>query len=341
MRILFYSDTHLGYDFPIRPRLERRRRGAEFFAGFEQVLKYARENEIELLIHGGDFFYRSKVPQLVISKAYEMLFEFSENGIPTVIVPGNHGESWLPQSIFIKHPQIHVFEKPQTFHLERKGIQIAISGFPFVRHNIRDKFPNLVRQTEWDKQYDDIKLLCFHQAVEGAKVRNYTFRYGEEIIRQKDISDNFSCILSGHIHRKQILWLKREKRTIPLFYAGSTQPTSFREIGEKKGFWILDFHQFCNGWRLAKFDFITLPTRPMTEIVIEYNIKNEKQLRDFLKSKIQMLDQNAIVKLKYRNPQIMLLLKAEFLSDIFPKTMKFQVSNNYRQNSDRNLKLLL
>ena len=45
MKILFFSDTHLGFDYPIRPRIVRRRRGQDFFNNFERVLKYSLENK--------------------------------------------------------------------------------------------------------------------------------------------------------------------------------------------------------------------------------------------------------------------------------------------------------
>ena len=37
IRILFLADTHLGYDLPFRPRIQRRRRGPEFFANFNDM----------------------------------------------------------------------------------------------------------------------------------------------------------------------------------------------------------------------------------------------------------------------------------------------------------------
>ena len=51
IRIVFFSDTHLGFDYPVRgvrktrgvrKAGERRRRGADFFDNFERVLRYAR-----------------------------------------------------------------------------------------------------------------------------------------------------------------------------------------------------------------------------------------------------------------------------------------------------------
>ncbi len=53
-RVLFVSDTHLGFDLPARPRVERRRRGPDFFANFERALAPALRGEADLVVHGGD-----------------------------------------------------------------------------------------------------------------------------------------------------------------------------------------------------------------------------------------------------------------------------------------------
>ena len=47
VRILFLADTHLGFDFPFRPRIRRRRRGPEFFANFKKALQPALTGDID------------------------------------------------------------------------------------------------------------------------------------------------------------------------------------------------------------------------------------------------------------------------------------------------------
>ena len=82
IRITLLADTHLGFDYPLRPRIKRNRRGYDFFNNFDRVLQIARENHSDLVIHGGDFFFRSKVPESIVQIAYEKLLEFASTGIP-------------------------------------------------------------------------------------------------------------------------------------------------------------------------------------------------------------------------------------------------------------------
>jgi len=60
--MLFLADTHLGFDYPFRPRVQRRRRRPDFFRNYELALRPAHRREVDLVVHGGDVFYRSKVP---------------------------------------------------------------------------------------------------------------------------------------------------------------------------------------------------------------------------------------------------------------------------------------
>ena len=109
LRIVFLADTHLGFDYPVKPRIKRRRRGPDFFANFRQVLEYARQTRPDIVLHGGDLFFRSKIPPKIIDLVYGDLFDFAGEGIPLLIVPGNHERSILPASLFLNHPNIHIF----------------------------------------------------------------------------------------------------------------------------------------------------------------------------------------------------------------------------------------
>ena len=64
-RILLLADTHLGFDLPLRPRVERPRRGADFFRNFELALRPALQGKVDLVIHGGDLAQIGVVRKLV------------------------------------------------------------------------------------------------------------------------------------------------------------------------------------------------------------------------------------------------------------------------------------
>lgn len=296
--LIFFADTHLGFDFPLHPRVEKEHRGPDFFRNYERVLDYARERNADLVIHGGDLFFRSRVPQAIVDMAYERIFEFAGSGIPLFIVPGNHERSKLPPSLFIAHPKIHIFHDPSVFRLHLKGAELAVCGFPFEGGDIRAKFPGIASNLLEKVGNADIKLLCMHEIVEGAKIgpSNYTFRYGSQVIRRKDLPRGFHCILSGHIHRQQVLRQSHDgdPEPVTLIYPGSVERTSFAEKDEEKGFYELKFSQNNNRWLLSSYEFIRLPARPMIEISID----DEKTLPQTLEAKLKELEPGSVVRLK-------------------------------------------
>lgn len=336
IRLIFFADTHLGFDYPIKPRVNRRRRGPDFFNNFRRVLSYATETKADFVVHGGDLFFRSLVPHKIVDMVYADLFEFAKVGIPIFIVPGNHERSILPTSLFLNHPNIRIFHKPGTFKLDIGGTQIALSGFPCDRKEIRKSFRSLLEETGWKDHSATMKLLCIHQAVEGAQVgpSNYTFRWGSDVIRLADLPKDALAVLCGHIHRKQILRNQTNfvQNGIPVIYPGSTERTSFAEKLEEKGFFEIDFQSSPeNGWQIDRLNFIKLPTRPMVDLYLESGLK-EENLESFIWGRISTMDKDSIVRLKCSqdlDPQVRSLVTSRFLRELFPETMNFQFSANF------------
>lgn len=331
IRFIFFSDTHLGFDFPVRPRINRRRRGQDFFDNFQKVLDFARNARVDFVLHGGDFFFRSKVPAFIIDLAYTALLDFLESGIPFYVVPGNHERSRLPDSLIFSHPNLHVFNEPRTFELNLAAGKLSLTGFPFERNYIRNNFLSLLNQAGWHKTTPSAKLLCMHQLVEGAQVGpwNNTFHFGKDVIKKKDLPSNCAAILVGHIHRRQILKIFNESKDmiIPLIFSGSVERTSFNEKYEKKGFFEIELTEPSgHNWQVKYAKFIKLYARPMIDIQIS-DVKNIHRIKSYLQAQVKQLDKDAIVRLKFTNPmttQVRTMLTADFYRNIFPPTMNFQ-----------------
>ena len=282
IKIIFFADTHLGFDYPVRPRVDRRRRGQDFFDNFQKVLNHAVDSKADLIIHGGDFFFRSRIPPKIINMAYDILLKFADKNIPIFMVPGNHERSNLPLALHLNHPNINIFHTPKTMFLEIKGNKILLAGFPCLRNNIRDRFQSMLKVTNYMANGADIKLLCLHQTVEGAQILNYTFRYGKDVIRMADLPLDFHAVLTGHIHRKQVLLKQGDGYSIPVIYPGSTERTSFSEKAEEKGFFeILFGRSRGKNQEIQNLNFIKLPTRPMEDLLLE-NIVNGSNLKYYI-----------------------------------------------------------
>jgi DNA repair exonuclease SbcCD nuclease subunit len=168
-----------------------------------------------------------------------------------------------------------------------------------------------VEETNWRKKRANINILCLHQAIDGATVgpSNYTFRNREEVIDIDDIPDGINLVLSGHIHRRQIL---RTRTGIPVIYSGSIERTSFAERDEPKGFYDITV---ASDSAQPRIKFIELPTRPM--IILNQN--NSMKKSEILKH-LQTIPQNAIVRLQMGNNLTLNEIRAEC-----PESMIFSV----------------
>ena len=124
IKILFIADTHLGYDLPSKPRIDRRRRGYDFFANYKLALQPALKQEVDLVVHGGDLFYRSKIPSGLVDKAFTPLVDIADKNIPVFIVPGNHERSKIPLHLSLIHEKIYIFEGRK--YAERYSFSINI-----------------------------------------------------------------------------------------------------------------------------------------------------------------------------------------------------------------------
>ncbi|MFC1607441.1 exonuclease SbcCD subunit D [Candidatus Latescibacterota bacterium] len=333
-RILFISDTHLGFDYPFRPRIQRRRRGPDFFANFNRALEPAIRGEVDCVIHGGDILYRSKVPAGLVDMAFEPLRRVADNKVPVFVVPGNHERSAIPYRLLAQYPHIHIFDQPQTFSLNTGDITIAISGFPYERTNVRGRFPGLVRQTGGLDTKADCRLLCVHHCVEGATVGpgNYTFRYNDDVIRVADIPGEFAAVLSGHIHRHQILTkdLNGNPLDVTVFYPGSVERTSFAEKDEAKGYLILEIG--TNGsdkGHIVNWVFHELPARPMVQLVIRGENMTGKALAEHIEETLLAQSKDSVVKIRIHGKlgdDALETVRADSIRKLSPQTMNVQVN---------------
>jgi DNA repair exonuclease SbcCD nuclease subunit len=292
MRVLFVSDTHLGIDLPARPRVERRRRGEDFFRSFERALAPAFAGEVDVVLHGGDLLYRSRVPPWLAEAALAPLRRVASSGIPVRVVPGNHERARIPYPLLALHPNLHVFDRPCTFTLEARGLRVAFVGFPYASQ-VRSRFVSLLADARRGERAADARVLCLHQCIEGATCgpRDFTFRTGEDVIRQVDLPRDLAVVLSGHVHRHQVL---RSRDGPGVVYAGSVERTSFAEAGETKGVVVLEL----SAAGLAAMDFRPLLARPMLIRPISVAGLGAAQVRSRLAQVLEGTPPDAVVQLR-------------------------------------------
>jgi exonuclease SbcD len=246
IRVLLLADTHLGqYD--------------DSYATFAEALQPALRGEVDLVVHGGDVFYRSRVKADAVMRTFAPLKRIADAGIPVVVVPGNHERSAIPFPLLAMHPNVHLIDRPRTVVLSIHGMRVAIAGFPCLRNGIAAAFASLVGETAWTSVEADVRLLMLHQSVEGATVGpvDFVFRNSADVIPGRAIPVGFAAVLAGHIHRHQVLRRDLAGRPMhaPVFYPGSIERVSHAERDETKGYVTLNLAPSETGGRVHSWQF--------------------------------------------------------------------------------------
>ncbi|HEX9107406.1 MAG TPA: metallophosphoesterase [Longimicrobiales bacterium] len=340
IRVLFLADTHLGFDLPVRPRVPRRRRGHDFLANYATALAPALAGDVDLVVHGGDIFDAPAVHASVGYQALEPLRRVAEAGVPVFVVPGNHERSAIPHAHFLAHPLVHVFDRPRSFTLEVRGMTLALAGFPYERRGVRTLFPQLLGATGWRPGMADQSLLCVHHCVEGAQVgpADFTFRYAADVIRGADIPAGLAAVLSGHIHRHQVLTrdLAGCPLAAPVLYPGSIERTAFAEMGERKGFMLLQLPATPD--EAASWEFRELPARPMILRELRAEGRSAAQLDSALRDIVASVPRDAVLAVRVPGEltgEQLRVLSAPHLRSFVPETMNVDVQAEWPGRKER------
>lgn len=265
-------------------------------------------------------FFRSKIPESIVAMAYEPLLPLAEAGIQILLVPGNHERSRLPESPLFHHPNIHVFKQPDTVVLNSDGHRVAFGGFPFVRERIGPLFDGVLTETALLETEAELKILCMHQAIDGSCVGpvNFTFRKGNDVIGRDQIPKEIPLVLSGHLHRRQILNGPGELRVV---YPGSIERTSFAEKDEAKGFYLIDIDVDPPSF---SFEFVELDARNMEDIVLPENLSGSEEIHDYIQYGSMHIASDSILRIAATDQQLA-VIKISEIRDLLPASMNVEL----------------
>jgi hypothetical protein len=169
---------------------------------------------------------------------------------------------------------------------------VAFAGFPYAGQ-VRTRFAGLLAAARAGEGEADVRVLCLHHCVEGATCGpgDFTFRAGDDVIRAAELPRDFAVVLSGHIHRHQVL---RPGDGPEVVYAGSVERTSFAEAGETKGVVIIDL----SPGGVAALDFRPLPARPMVVRRLSFRGMAPERIRSHLAQVLEATPPDAVGQLR-------------------------------------------
>lgn len=232
MRIVHFSDTHLGYSdygkFDSATGVNQRE--LDTYAAFKEIVDYIIATKPDLVIHAGDLFDSIRPSNRAISEALNQLFRLSKEGIPTVIIAGNHStpRQRSTDSIFsiLKFfPNIYPIFEGRYQRLEIGDCAIHAIPHMYSDEELRDGVASL--KPDGNFKYN---VMVAHTAIRGAQIASWG-EFKEQTIPLDALKPEFNYIALGHYHR-----FLRINGTQNAYYCGSPERFSFNEVGDKKGF---------------------------------------------------------------------------------------------------------
>ena len=230
MRMVHLSDTHLGHSDYNRFNSETgiNQREADIYRAFEEVVDHIVKTKPDLVIHAGDLFDGIRPSNRAISEAMEQLSRISREGIPTVVVAGNHSTPRLRSTDTIFRvlgyiPNVH-----------------PVAGGTYEKRIIKDCavhcVPHAYSDTELKEGLERLmpdtacryNVMVAHAAVSGTRETSWV-EFKEQRIPRSALNPGFDYIALGHYHDYQ-------KIRDNAYYCGSPERLSFREVGQTKGF---------------------------------------------------------------------------------------------------------
>jgi len=293
MKFLQISDTHLGYH-----QYGLSERGQDFFDVFEEAVEIAINENVDFILHSGDFFHTSRPSNEVFLKSINLIRKLKEKNIPVFVISGNHDRGNQVRDISpLKILESFGLKVVEQGSIEYEGV--IISGLKYiskvaVRENgIKEILEKYLEESP-DKNAKH--LLMLHHEFQP-------FFPNSTLNLNKDIPEGFDYIGIGHYHIPQKPF---DLKGSLIVYSGSTEFTAYNEKEENypKGVHLLKYEN-----KQFNYDFIQLNRRrPFIRIEVNDNIED---LVSILKENIE-----ESYELSYKKP--VLILKGN-VKNITPK----------------------
>ena len=300
MRIIHFSDIHIGVENygRIDPATGLSTRMGDFLAAFDELVDYALDNQVDLVIFAGDAF-KSREPNQTQQREFaKRIARLAGEEIKVFLLVGNHD---LPHALArataieiydtLAIRNVTVADKPGTWRIDTRSGPIQIVALPWPRRSLllaREGTKNLT----YDQMNDEIQriltqrllkeaealdpalpaILTAHVTVAQATLgseRSMMVGSDHILLLGNVALPAFDYVALGHIHKTQVL-----SQDPPVVYSGSLQRVDFSEEKDEKGFYVIQLDPTQEPGRRA-IDYRFQPVKARPFVTIDVTIKPE------------------------------------------------------------------
>ncbi len=363
MKILHFADLHLGVESYgcIDPATGISSRLLDFLSALDQVMDYALENRVDLVLFCGDA-YKSREPSQTQQREFaKRINRLSTSGIPIFLLVGNHD---LPNAIgkattteifdTLAVKNVYVSNRPGIYRIQTNGGIIQIASLPWLRRSLL-----LSKEDTKNLDFDQINqklqqvltniivanaskldpglpsILAAHVWVAGAQIgseRLMTIGQEHVLLLSNVAHPAFDYIALGHIHRHQVL-----SDNPPVVYAGSLERLDFGEEEDEKGFYLVEIEpDQAAGNRRVSFDFHPVTGRRFLTINVNIEPGDTDPPSTVLKAIVEREEKvnGAIVRLQISLPvEIEGQLRDNDIRDALKEAYYFTIAKDIRREA--------
>ncbi len=327
MKILHFSDTHLGFnDLDIINEDNINQREADFYDAFSQIVEQIKEIKPNYIIHTGDLFHRTSPSNRAITFALEQFKIINSLNIPFILIAGNHS---TPRTN-LSSPILKIFENFENIYVsyEQKYEKIEFEDIIFhcLPHmNDETKALSQIELCEESINKSKKNIMMMHCSV-GAWY--FMQEFGEWVYpsSKEYIFEKMDYIALGHWHG-----FGKVGKHENVYYSGSLERTSLNDKRNSKGFALVTLENKLD----VEYKEIQIRT------ILEFNIDCEN-----LEESIKELDlsniKNTICEVKLVNLTTMqsIDINNADIKNIFKEALyvnlkrEFKISNNETKIED-------
>ena len=321
MKILHFSDTHLGFnDLDILNEENINQREADFYDAFSQVVEQIKIIKPDYIIHTGDLFHRSSPSNRAITYALEKFLEIDLLDIPFILIAGNHS---TPRTN-LSSPILRIFQNFKNVHISYKQEYKKIEFDDVVFHTLPHMNDESTAESQIELCEDNINatkknIMMMHCSV-GAWYLMQEFGEWVYPTNKEYIFEKMDYVALGHWHGFGAVGKHKN-----VYYSGSLERTSLNDKRNSKGFIVATFDDGLN------IEYKSIDIRP---------IRIKELDCDDLENSIANLDtsdtKEAIVEVKLTNltPLSSIDIQNKQIKDLFPDAMSVSIKREFKKSDD-------
>lgn len=259
MRLIHTSDWHLGR------KLKGVDRTPEIELALAEILAYAKEFEVDAVLVAGDIFDVPNPTNEAERVAYDFFYNLNQLSIPSVAIAGNHDSANRIDSLahLLSLAGVRALGRPRlaedggVVSIDTAGGKLSVGAMPFAserrlltsddiwnlddskqRADYKETVTFILQNLATEFKSDSVNVMMAHMTLEGAKFTGSEAAFYSGSVYSlsgQSIPSECQYVGLGHIHRPQQI-----PNAAPTYYAGSLIQVDFGEVGEEKGFNLIE-----------------------------------------------------------------------------------------------------